>query len=112
MLLLRLVVFVFLVERCWAADWRFHDDTSLLLVATTAGLLVLIGLWTPIAAGVLTLLELWIAFTTVDARAAHLLVATIAAGLTVLGPGAWSIDARLFGRRRIAVAERETRKRR
>ncbi len=32
---------------------------------------------------------------------AHILLAAVAAGLAMPGPGAWSIDARLFGRKRL-----------
>jgi putative oxidoreductase len=33
----------------------------------------------------------------------HLLLAVLAFSLAMLGPGAWSIDAGLFGRKRIAI---------
>jgi putative oxidoreductase len=36
----------------------------------------------------------------------HVLVATAAAALAMTGPGAWSIDARLFGRKRIDAPRR------
>jgi len=32
-----------------------------------------------------------------------IMLATIGASLALLGPGAWSIDARLYGRRRIDI---------
>jgi putative oxidoreductase len=65
------------------------------------GVLLLAGLWTP-AAGVLkTVIELWVIFSTGDAVVAHLLRAMLGASLVMLGPGAWSVDARLFGRKRI-----------
>ena len=64
---------------------------------------MLAGLWTPISAAVITFLELWIAIRTGDTRDAHLLAAALAAALTVLGPGAWSVDARLFGWKRIEI---------
>ena len=59
------------------------------------------GLWTAILAGITGGIELWTAFTDASGRDAHLLAAAIALGLAVLGPGAWSIDARLFGRKRL-----------
>jgi uncharacterized membrane protein YphA (DoxX/SURF4 family) len=33
----------------------------------------------------------------------HVFLAAIAASMAMLGPGAWSIDARLFGRKRIDI---------
>ncbi|HEX8765158.1 MAG TPA: hypothetical protein VF740_08355 [Candidatus Acidoferrum sp.] len=49
---------------------------------------------------------LWIAFSSVDAAVVHLLLAVLGASLAMLGPGAWSVDARLFGRKRIDIRSR------
>jgi hypothetical protein len=35
----------------------------------------------------------------------HALLAAIGLCLALLGPGAWSIDARLFGRRRVEIKQ-------
>ena len=67
------------------------------LVAAGAGSLILVGLATPIAAAVGGVTALCIAAPIET----HIVLATIAASLALLGPGAWSIDARLYGRRRI-----------
>jgi putative oxidoreductase len=72
-----------------------------------AGLFLLVGLWTPIIGslaallGVVSLLighgDLW----------ADVLMTTLGASLALLGPGAWSVDARLFGWKRIDVPDRK-----
>lgn len=62
---------------------------------------VLFGLWTPFAAAAEALLELWTVFSRTGYYEGPILLAALAASLVMLGPGAWSIDARLFGRRRI-----------
>jgi putative oxidoreductase len=67
------------------------------LVAAGAGGLILLGLATPIAAAIGGLITFCIAAP----LESHIVLATIAASLALLGPGAWSIDARLYGRRRI-----------
>jgi uncharacterized membrane protein YphA (DoxX/SURF4 family) len=58
--------------------------------------------WTIVAIG-----ELWSAFLIHFAQPAdywfHVLLAILAAGVAMLGPGAWSVDARLFGRRRFEI---------
>lgn len=62
------------------------------------------GLWTPVAGSLIAAIESWIAFSLYrqsnDPRAS-LILAGIAAALAMLGPGAHSVDARLFGRKRI-----------
>jgi uncharacterized membrane protein YphA (DoxX/SURF4 family) len=72
-------------------------------LAVGAGMLLLAGLWTPVAAMLAAILELWIVFSRADDLRIALLLATLGAALAMLGPGAWSVDARLFGRRRIEI---------
>jgi putative oxidoreductase len=76
---------------------------SLLRVVTegAAGLLLCAGLWTPIAGSALTILALWSAFYGAADPWAQVLLASVGAALAMLGPGTWSIDARLFGRKRL-----------
>jgi putative oxidoreductase len=65
----------------------------------TGGLLVL-GCWTPGVSACAALLGIGLAFS--DNRwELHIAQAGIALGLLALGPGAWSIDARLYGRKHI-----------
>ena len=71
------------------------------LVEGAGGLLLGVGLWTVIAGGALSVVALWSAFSGQGDFWAEILLATIAAALAMLGPGAWSIDARLFGRKRL-----------
>lgn len=66
----------------------------------TAALLVL-GLWTPIAAIIACLLQLVILVSAGRGIEPPLLRAAMGLSLALLGPGAWSIDARLFGRKRV-----------
>jgi putative oxidoreductase len=66
-----------------------------------AGVLLCAGLWTPIGGIVLSVLAVWSAFSGNGDLWAHILLATMGAALAMLGPGAWSIDARLFGRKRL-----------
>jgi hypothetical protein len=66
-----------------------------------AGILLLAGLWTPVVGPIVAVRELWGVFSgEADPWMASVL-ATIGVSLAMIGPGAWSIDARLFGRRQI-----------
>ena len=80
------------------------------LVAAAGGILLLAGLWTPMAGAVIAIDELWIAFSLYssqrDSQWIHILLAVLTAGVAMLGPGAWSIDARLFGRKRFDIGDR------
>lgn len=80
------------------------STTSVLQVA--AGLLLLVGLWTPMAGLLVVLLEGWRFFSQPQDPWIHILLATLAGALGLLGPGAWSVDARLFGWKRIDIRDR------
>ena len=73
------------------------------LVAGMAALVLLAGLWTRFTAVVIAIYELGIAFSAGFAPTGeqwiHILLAALSASLTMLGPGAWSIDGRRFGRK-------------
>jgi hypothetical protein len=76
------------------------------VLAIASGLLLLAGLWTPVAGSLVAALGIWFAFTRAEDPLASVLLATIGAALALVGPGAWSIDARLFGWKRIDVRDR------
>jgi putative oxidoreductase len=67
-----------------------------------SGGLIVAGLWTPYAGVLMALVEGWLGFLAGTAEI-HLVRGALGVGLAALGPGAWSIDARLFGRKRIEV---------
>ena len=56
------------------------------------GVLLIVGLWTPVAAMLAAAIAAWGAF---------------GVALALLGPGAWSIDARLFGWKRVEIRRAE-----
>ena len=68
-----------------------------------AGILLLAGLWTPIAGSLVTALGAWKSLTQPEDPWANIFLATIGIGLALLGPGEWSADARLFGWKRIDI---------
>jgi putative oxidoreductase len=73
------------------------------LIGLVAGGLLIGGLWTPYAGVLQTLVEVWLGVRGGTLADTHLVRATLGLSLAALGPGAWSIDARLFGRKRIDV---------
>ena len=73
------------------------------LIGVIAGILLLIGLWTPVVGSLIAVLQMWIAFSHAGDPWTSIMLATLAGTLAMVGPGAWSIDARLFGRERIEI---------
>ena len=70
-----------------------------------AGLLILGGLWTPIGGTLAGIVEIWIAFTQPTSQPFAIVLATLGISLAMIGPGAWSIDARLYGRKQLLPPE-------
>ena len=76
-----------------------------------AGILLIIGFLTPIAGALVGLAGLGLAFSAVPLPAPNLWSSALAVifGLAILvaiiglGPGAFSVDARVFGRREIII---------
>ncbi len=65
------------------------------------GLFILAGFWTPFAGALVAAVELWIIVAGGANIWMSLTLAVFGCTLAVIGPGAWSIDARLFGRKYI-----------
>lgn len=82
-------------------DTSFHPSIIPSIVAAGAGILFLLGLWTPVAGTMIAIIELWFAMIHPDQPWVPLLLGILGATVSMIGPGAWSLDARLFGRKHI-----------
>ena len=98
---------------------RFATGLSLAAIAHVAGdlagtasllarcvvdgvaVLIWIGLWTPLAAVAGTAIQIIVIIFGHRFDLSLLVYAVVGSSLALLGPGAWSFDARLFGRKRI-----------
>jgi len=76
------------------------------LIAAGAGMLLLVGLWTPAVGTVIAIVEAWIVLWRPGDPWVPIMLAALGATLAMIGPGAWSVDARLFGRKHINISER------
>ena len=79
------------------------------IVGSAAGILLLVGLWTPVAGTLAATVKVWITFFRIISHSGDPWIAVVqvvlGTVLAMVGPGAWSIDARLFGRKRIDIPE-------
>jgi putative oxidoreductase len=90
------------------APWGMAESSALLLqgISLCLGLLLVAGVWTPVVA-TLGAVAAVVQGILHPGTARYWLVAAICAALALLGPGAWSIDARLFGWKRINIDTEE-----
>jgi uncharacterized membrane protein YphA (DoxX/SURF4 family) len=81
----------------------FWTLAALLLLA----LLLVVGFLTPYASAGICLVELGIALLGGEQHNVHLFLSALNSGVVaILGPGAYSIDAHIFGRRLVIVPPR------
>jgi hypothetical protein len=104
-----------LLLRATAAFPLLRDCTALLVATRSpalvtmevAGLaiaaLLLAGLFTPVSGLLLAVVEVCLAFQFVKDFPVHAIAAALGISLAMIGPGAWSIDAFFFGRKRIQI---------
>lgn len=71
------------------------------LIAIVDGALLVPGLWTPIAGPLVIVLSIWGMLVQHQDPYPAILLAAMGAALGLVGPGALSLDARLFGWKRI-----------
>ena len=71
------------------------------------GILLIVGLWTPIAGALVAVSSLWGAFSQAGDRWYCLIVGILGLALALLGPGAFSVDGRLFGWKRLEIGRRK-----
>jgi putative oxidoreductase len=77
------------------------------VAAIIAGALLSVGLWTPIAGCLVAAFALWALIINPGDPWSSILLLAMGAALAMIGPGVWSLDARLFGWRRILIRDRQ-----
>lgn len=104
--------FGLLIQRLFTGIALFHNGIAQLETPAAAlmipeisgavlGLFILAGLWTPIVGTLIAAVEFWVVLAGGNDIWMSLMLAVFGGTLATIGPGAWSIDARLFGRKHI-----------
>ena len=103
--------FGLLVQRLVTGIALLHDGTVLFKKTATAAtiaphameaalaIFIMIGLWTPFAGALIAVVEVWTVLAYPGDPEMATLLGALGATLAMIGPGAFSIDARLFGRK-------------
>lgn len=71
------------------------------ILGALTGMLLLAGFSTPVAGMLVAVVEIWAAGVGAGDPLIHFVLATLGITLAMIGPGAWSVDAKLFGRKHI-----------
>ena len=111
LLLLRVVVgTVLLLDAGSKLSSGLPLQTTLIMASLVgSGLLLIAGLWTPLAGTTVAGIEISQALTSAQDPLVCLLTGSVGAALALLGPGRWSVDAQLFGWKRIEAPPRGSR---
>jgi uncharacterized membrane protein YphA (DoxX/SURF4 family) len=112
LLVLRVVIGAVLADRGWATlsgPPVAQANAAVLLAQLAAGVALVLGLLTPLAAVIVATLELYRFLQPQPDPWIHILVTAISAALALLGPGARALDAWLFGWERIKIPDRRSR---
>jgi putative oxidoreductase len=109
LLLLRLTLGLPLIYWAVADLAATHFMAIPQLAAAIAGIFLVFGLFTPVAGASIVLAQAWMVlvptFANAGERPMRLALAAAAASMAMLGPGAWSVDARRFGRKVFEIGE-------
>ena len=117
LLLLRVALAVALLvhgAKCLGDDHSTLGASAVGVMVALSGGLLLLGLMTPLAGllaavGTTALSVSWLPSPSpnvFDVRLTALLVVLVAVAIALLGPGAFSLDAALFGRREITIPQK------
>jgi len=111
LLLLRLVVGSVVLVGAGSKLWSAAPLPATLTSASLAGswLLLIAGLWTPLAGTAVAAIEVLQVLTMAEDPLVCLMAGSVGGALAMLGPGRWSVDAQLFGWKRIEAPPRRSR---
>ena len=90
------------------ANWASVTSFWILIVFLLPAFSLIVGLLTPYGAMVCGLVQMVVLFKTGGCNGFHLAMSILTSGaVALLGPGAYSVDARMFGRQILSVPPRK-----
>ena len=82
------------------------DPHSALALPLIASVLLSIGLATPYIGLLVAATQLWLVFAGSADPWTAIILSGLGASLAMIGPGAWSLDARFFGRKHVEIVKK------
>lgn len=79
---------------------------ALVALPSIASVLLVMGLGTPYIGLLVAATQLWVVFSGSADPWTAIILSGLGASLAMIGPGAWSMDARFFGRKHIEVVKK------
>jgi putative oxidoreductase len=107
LLVLRLVAGgIFLMNGiAWLTSSPHRDAAAPAILGIAAAVLLLIGFCTPVGSILAVISQSWTLIIRGIMPETAILLLSISVAIAMLGPGAWSIDAILFGRKRLKIPD-------
>lgn len=102
LLVQRLVTGIALLYGGTALARDFPAPLATQAIGAVLAIFIMIGFWTPVAGALIAAFQVWTAFAYPGHAGMAIVLATLGATLAMIGPGAFSLDARLFGRKHIS----------
>lgn len=109
-MLLRLITAIVLAYHAIIGllHWTSARPLTFAVILIAVAILLAAGLWTAIAGVLVAVMQLGNGYVRPGDFWFHILLGTLGIALALLGPGAWSVDARLFGWKRIEIRDRKS----
>ena len=85
---------------------RTLQSASVAIVTAIVAILLLVGVWTPITGALTAPIEVRNIFARADNPLMCVLLGVLGISIAMIGPGAWSLDARRYGWKRIDPQDR------
>ena len=80
--------------------------SALVALPLIASVLLVIGLGTPYIGLLVATTQLWLVFSGSADPWTAIVLSGLGASLAMIGPGAWSVDARFFGRKHVEIVKK------
>ena len=100
----RFLIATFLVREAFLQPGASPHFTMVVLPLIASALL-LIGLGTPYVGLLVAAAQLWLVFSGLADPWTAIIVCGLGISLAMIGPGAWSMDARFFGRKHVEIVK-------